>query len=122
MTLLSVAVGWVSFRSARVRLVTEGEPIVLVQDGHLIERNLRRERLTRGDLEEEARKQQISSLDDIRFGNPREERVDQRHPEVLIDLAPTARRPRMALSDTRTSRDTRPRVKAADGFARSQEC
>ena len=66
-TLLSVAIGWVSFRSGRVRLVTEGEPIVLVQDGHLIERNLRRERLTRGDLEEEARQQQIASLDDIRW-------------------------------------------------------
>ncbi len=66
-TLLSVAVGWVSFRSRKVRVVTEGEPIVLVQDGRVIERNLRRERLTRGDLEEEARRQQISSLEDIRW-------------------------------------------------------
>jgi uncharacterized membrane protein YcaP (DUF421 family) len=32
-TLLSVAVSWVSFRSGKVRLVTEGEPIILVQDG-----------------------------------------------------------------------------------------
>ena len=67
-TLLSVAVSWVSFRSKRARLVTEGEPIVLVQDGEVIQRNLRRERLTRGDLEEEARKQQIASLDQIRWG------------------------------------------------------
>ena len=66
-TLLSVAVGWVSFRSGRVRLVTEGEPLVLVQDGQMIERNLRRERLTRGDLEEEARQQQVESLGDIRW-------------------------------------------------------
>jgi uncharacterized membrane protein YcaP (DUF421 family) len=66
-TLLSVAVSWFSFRSGKVRVVTEGEPIVLVQDGRVIERNLRRERLTRGDLEEEARRQQISSLDDIRW-------------------------------------------------------
>ncbi|HEY1593378.1 MAG TPA: YetF domain-containing protein [Solirubrobacteraceae bacterium] len=66
-TLLSVAVSWFSFRSRKVRVVTEGEPIVLVEDGRVIERNLRRERLTRGDLEEEARRQQISSLDDIRW-------------------------------------------------------
>jgi uncharacterized membrane protein YcaP (DUF421 family) len=66
-TLLSVGVSWVSFRSGRVRLVTEGQPIVLVQDGELIERNLRRERLTRGDVEEEARKQQICSLTDVRW-------------------------------------------------------
>src|ERR1700688_3399608 len=39
---LSVGVSSVSFRSRRVRLITEGEPIVLVQDGRPIERNLRR--------------------------------------------------------------------------------
>jgi uncharacterized membrane protein YcaP (DUF421 family) len=66
-TLLSVLVSWVSFRSSRARLVTEGESIILVDDGEVIERNMRRERLTRGDLEEEARRQQISSLGDIRW-------------------------------------------------------
>jgi uncharacterized membrane protein YcaP (DUF421 family) len=66
-TLLSVAVSWISFRSGRVRLVTEGEPLVLVQDGQIIERNLRRERLTRADLEEEARLQQVSSVSDIQW-------------------------------------------------------
>ena len=66
-TLLSVAVSWVSFRSGKVRLVTEGEPIILVQDGEIIERNLRRERLTHGDLEEEARQQQVATLADIRW-------------------------------------------------------
>jgi uncharacterized membrane protein YcaP (DUF421 family) len=66
-TLLSVAVSWASFRSGRIRLVTEGEPIILVQDGQIIERNLRRERLSRGDVEEEARRQQVASLGDIRW-------------------------------------------------------
>jgi uncharacterized membrane protein YcaP (DUF421 family) len=33
----------------------------------VIERNLRRERLTRTDLEEEARQQQVSSLEEIRW-------------------------------------------------------
>jgi uncharacterized membrane protein YcaP (DUF421 family) len=66
-TLLSVAVSWMSFRSRKVRLATEGEPLILVQDGQIIERNLRRERLTRGDLEEAARGQQVGSLADIRW-------------------------------------------------------
>lgn len=66
-TLLSVAVSWVSFRSKRLRLVTEGEPIILVQDGQIIERNLRRERLTRGDIEEEARTQEVASLSGVRW-------------------------------------------------------
>jgi uncharacterized membrane protein YcaP (DUF421 family) len=66
-TLLSVAVGWLSFRFAGVRLITEGEPIILIHDGEVVERNLRRERLTRRDLEEEARGQQLTSLDQVRW-------------------------------------------------------
>ena len=66
-TLLSVALGWLSFRFARVRLISEGEPIILIHDGQLIQANLRRERLTRGDIEEEARQQQLASLDDVRW-------------------------------------------------------
>jgi uncharacterized membrane protein YcaP (DUF421 family) len=66
-TLLSIAVSWISFRSGRVRLITEGGSIVLVQEGQIIERNLRRERLTRGDVEEEARWRQVASTSDIRW-------------------------------------------------------
>jgi uncharacterized membrane protein YcaP (DUF421 family) len=62
---LSVMVSWVSFRSRPARLATEGEPIVLVQDGRPIERNLRRERITIDDLREEARQAQIASLEEV---------------------------------------------------------
>ena len=65
--LLSVLVSWLSFRWRPVRLVTEGDPLVLVQDGRVVERNLRRERITVEDLEEEARKAQIDSLADLRW-------------------------------------------------------
>src|SRR6266550_1998522 len=40
---LTALTAWVSFRFRRLRPVLEGEPIVLVQDGRPIERNLRRE-------------------------------------------------------------------------------
>src|SRR5690348_10720820 len=53
--LLSVAVSWLSFRMPPLRRVTEGEPLVLVQDGKPIERNMRRERITVEDVQEEAR-------------------------------------------------------------------
>lgn len=66
-TLLTVAVSWSSFRFRWLRLITEGEPIVLVKDGKLVERNLKRERLTRGDVEEGARLQQVASLEEIRW-------------------------------------------------------
>jgi len=65
--LLSGAVSWISFRSRTLRLLTEGEPIVLVQDGRVIERNMRRERITREDIEEQARQQQIASVSDLRW-------------------------------------------------------
>ena len=66
-TLLSVGVSWVSFRSRRVRTVTAGEPIILVEDGDVIDRNLRRERLVRADVEEAARQQQVSTISEIRW-------------------------------------------------------
>ncbi len=65
--LLSVAVSWISFHSPRARLITEGEPIVLVQDGQPIERNLRRERITLADIQEETRQAQITSIADIQW-------------------------------------------------------
>lgn len=65
--LLSVGVSWVSFRSRPLRRLTEGEPIVLVQDGRPIERNLRRERITIEDIQQEARQCQITSVSDLRW-------------------------------------------------------
>ena len=65
--LLSIAVSWISFRSRRVRVITEGEPIVLVQDGRPIERNMRRQRITLEDIQEEARQAQITSVADLRW-------------------------------------------------------
>jgi uncharacterized membrane protein YcaP (DUF421 family) len=47
--------------------VLEGEPLVLVQDGEIIERNLRRERITIEELLAGARQQQIASLAQVRF-------------------------------------------------------
>jgi uncharacterized membrane protein YcaP (DUF421 family) len=64
--LLSVLVTWIAFRFKRDRFVTDGEPIILVKDGQVIESNLQRERLTVEELEEEARQQQIESIAGIR--------------------------------------------------------
>src|SRR4051795_10641449 len=42
---LQVLVSYLSFRFKRLRPVLDGEPIIVVQDGKVLERNLRRERL-----------------------------------------------------------------------------
>jgi uncharacterized membrane protein YcaP (DUF421 family) len=65
--LLTVVTAWLSFRVKRLRPVLEGEPVVLISDGRILERNLHRERMTIEEVEAEARQQQIGSLDDVRF-------------------------------------------------------
>jgi uncharacterized membrane protein YcaP (DUF421 family) len=65
--LLTVLVSWTSFRFRRLRPILAGEPIVLIEDGRVIERNLKRQRLAREEVEAEARLEQITSLEDVRW-------------------------------------------------------
>jgi uncharacterized membrane protein YcaP (DUF421 family) len=65
--LLSIAVSWTAFRFKALQLLTEGEPIVLVHDGQPIPRNMRRERITIADIQEEARQSQIASITDVQW-------------------------------------------------------
>jgi uncharacterized membrane protein YcaP (DUF421 family) len=62
---LQVTVSYLSFRFKRLRPMLDGEPVVVVQDGKVIERNLKRERLTVEEVLVEARQQQMTSLDEI---------------------------------------------------------
>jgi len=64
---LAVATSYVNFRIPWLRRVLDGQPIVMVQDGKVIEKNLRRERITVDELAEEARGQQIASLEDVQW-------------------------------------------------------
>ena len=65
--LLQVFMSYLNFRVPRLRPIIDGEPIVIVQDGKVIEGNARRERLTLDDIAEAARIQQIASLDDVQW-------------------------------------------------------
>jgi uncharacterized membrane protein YcaP (DUF421 family) len=67
LALLTVLTAWLSFRVRRLRPLLEGEPILIMSDGRVHERTLRRQRMTLEELEAEARLQQITSLDDVRF-------------------------------------------------------
>ena len=64
---LAMTFSYVSFKVRRLRPLLDGEPIVLLQDGKPIERNLRRERLTVEEVAANARLQQIASLEDIQW-------------------------------------------------------
>jgi uncharacterized membrane protein YcaP (DUF421 family) len=66
-TILTVAVSYLVYRFRRLRPVFEAEPLILVEDGKPVERNLRRERMTVEEIAAEARLQQIPSLRAVRW-------------------------------------------------------
>ena len=65
--ILTVAVSVVTFKSRRVQTLVEGAPLILVQDGKPVDKNLRSERLNIDDVAEEARGQGIERLDEIKW-------------------------------------------------------
>jgi uncharacterized membrane protein YcaP (DUF421 family) len=65
--LLTVAVSWTSFRFRVLRPALDGFPIILVQDGEPIERNMVRNRITQEELAAAARMQQVEKIEDIRW-------------------------------------------------------
>ena len=66
-TLLTVFVSWVNWRFRSLRSVLEGQPVVLVENGKLIEQNMKRERITVEDIESEGRQQQVTDIADMRW-------------------------------------------------------
>jgi uncharacterized membrane protein YcaP (DUF421 family) len=64
---LQVLTSYVSFRSGKARRILEGEPLVLIERGEIVQKNLRRERMTESEVAEEARQQQIPSIDQIEW-------------------------------------------------------
>jgi uncharacterized membrane protein YcaP (DUF421 family) len=62
---MTVLFSWLAFRFPRVQPVLEGDPVILVERGRTIDRNLRMNRITMEELAAQARLQQIAHLDDI---------------------------------------------------------
>lgn len=61
----TVVLGWVVYLSPRAQRVVEGTPRVLVREGALVAANLKRDRLTRAEIESEMRLAGIARLDDV---------------------------------------------------------
>ena len=64
---LQLTLSYANFRFPKLRPVLDGEPIVVVQDGKPIEKNLRRERVTMEDLAAAARQQNIAKIEDVQW-------------------------------------------------------
>jgi uncharacterized membrane protein YcaP (DUF421 family) len=65
--ILTVVVSYSSFRFPRLRPVLDGEPVIVVEDGTPIERNLRRNRITLDELAAAARENGIGSLGAVKW-------------------------------------------------------
>jgi len=64
---LVVATAYLSFRFRPLRPILEGEPTLLIADGRVLEKNLRRQRMTHEELRAEARQQSIRTLEDVQY-------------------------------------------------------
>jgi uncharacterized membrane protein YcaP (DUF421 family) len=64
---LQVCMSWLGYRFAALRPILEGEPLIVIEDGKPIERNLKRERLTVEELAESARVHEIGSLAEVQL-------------------------------------------------------
>jgi uncharacterized membrane protein YcaP (DUF421 family) len=62
---LQILISYLSYRFPRLRPALDGEPMVVVQDGKAIEKNMKRERITLEEVMVAARLQQVASLDQI---------------------------------------------------------
>lgn len=67
MALLSMVTAHLAYRLPGLRRALDGEPVILLENGMPIERNLRRERITLGELAAQAREHNIADLDTIRY-------------------------------------------------------
>jgi uncharacterized membrane protein YcaP (DUF421 family) len=64
---LTVFMSLLDFKFPALRPWLGGEPLVLLEDGEPIQRNLRRQRITVEELAAQARLQQIAHLRDVQF-------------------------------------------------------
>jgi len=61
----ALVMSWLSYLSPWAEHLLEGEPRVVIRDGELLETNLRRNRLTRSEIESEMRLAGIARMEDV---------------------------------------------------------
>jgi uncharacterized membrane protein YcaP (DUF421 family) len=67
LAVMQVVTSFMSYRFRPLRKILKGDPIILVENGKLLDKNLHRERLTADDVAEQMRAQQISAFDEVKW-------------------------------------------------------
>jgi uncharacterized membrane protein YcaP (DUF421 family) len=67
--LMTVLLSWLGFRFSALQPILEGDPVIVVERGKPVEKNLRRNRITVEEIAAQARIQQgIAHIEDIEWG------------------------------------------------------
>jgi uncharacterized membrane protein YcaP (DUF421 family) len=67
MALMTVLFSWLGFRFTRLQPILEGDPVIVIERGQPIERNLRRNRITLEEVAAQARLNNIAHLADVEW-------------------------------------------------------
>lgn len=65
---LAIAMSWVTYLFPKAEKLLDGEPRVVIRDGVLLRENLRRDRITQGEVESEMRLAGIADMHDVAWG------------------------------------------------------
>jgi uncharacterized membrane protein YcaP (DUF421 family) len=68
MAVMTVLFSWLAYRFPRVQPVLEGDPVILIERGKTIDRNLKANRITLDELAAQARLNRIMHLEDVEWG------------------------------------------------------
>ncbi|TCS93177.1 DUF421 domain-containing protein [Hazenella coriacea] len=66
-SLLTLLVGWISLKSAKLRILFDGEPTIVIKKGEILEKSLSKLQLSMDDLSMLLRNQKIFSINEIDY-------------------------------------------------------
>ena len=64
---VELAMSWISARSMKLRKLLCGKPVILIENGHILQKNLRKTRITPDELTGHLRLQQVLDLHQVQY-------------------------------------------------------
>ena len=64
---LSVLTDRLAFRSKKMEKMIEGEPVILIHNGRIHQKNMDKEKITESELKESLRKSEVLNVDEVQY-------------------------------------------------------